>query len=48
MKVGDATKLVRCIDDIFSVIKKKDLNETLNRLNSIYGTVRFTHEVEDV
>lgn len=37
---------LRFIDDIFAVIKKKDLDSTLNKLNSIYSTVKFTHEVE--
>lgn len=36
----------RYVDDVFAVIKKKDLDETLKLLNSQYPSIKFTVEPE--
>jgi hypothetical protein len=36
----------RYVDDIFAVIKKTDVQNTLNMLNSQYNTIKFTVEEE--
>lgn len=37
----------RYVDDVFSVIKKKNLEQTLETINSRYESIKFTYETED-
>lgn len=37
---------IRYVDDIFAVIKKKDLEKIFDNLNNINANIRFTYEIE--
>lgn len=38
---------LRYVDDVFTIMKKDDVNNLLDRLNNIYPSIKFTVEIEN-